>query len=44
MAAVTSAKNINQPDQEHARPDKDNFGDTNAEGESKEQVGFSRQC
>jgi len=40
MAAVNAARNVHQPDQEHGRPQKDNF-----DGEqSKEQAGYSRQC
>ncbi|KIL60323.1 hypothetical protein M378DRAFT_168204 [Amanita muscaria Koide BX008] len=33
--------NIHQPDREHGRPDKSNFGGA---GEEKEPVGFSRPC
>lgn len=42
MAAVKAATNVHQPDQEHGRPQKDNFG--NGRRETKEQIGFSRQC
>ncbi|KAF8157049.1 glutamate decarboxylase [Crassisporium funariophilum] len=42
-AAVTAGKGMNQPDHDHARPDKENFGgDTQEAG--PEQAGFSRQC
>ena len=39
MAAVDAAKNV-QPDQEHGRPQKENFDGK----QGKEQAGFSRQC
>ena len=42
MAAVVVAKNVHQPDQEHGRPQKVNFGNGDTEGQ--EQVGFSSQC
>ncbi|KAL0575222.1 glutamate decarboxylase gad1 [Marasmius crinis-equi] len=40
MLTATKASR-HQPDREHGRPDKDNFG---GEGESAGQAGFSRQC
>ena len=42
MAAVIVAKNVHQPDQEHGRPQKVNFGNGDTEGQ--EQVGFSSRC
>ena len=40
---MLSAQVIHQPDHEHARPKKENFGDAHIEG-GQEQSGFSRQC
>lgn len=43
MAAITvvseSGGKVHQPDQEHARPEKDNMA-----GDDKSQHGFARQC
>lgn len=39
---LATSKTLHQPEREHARPDKDNFGDT-AEG-AQEQAGYARQC
>lgn len=41
MAVVSAAKAVHQPDQEHARPNKENF---HGDEEKKEQVGYSKQC
>ncbi|KDR72645.1 hypothetical protein GALMADRAFT_252808 [Galerina marginata CBS 339.88] len=43
-ATTSSAAGIHKPDNNEARPEKENFGNENAEAEPKEQVGFSRQC
>ncbi|KAF5318664.1 hypothetical protein D9619_010690 [Psilocybe cf. subviscida] len=45
MAAVTQASdNAGHPDHDDARPEKNNFGDGQNEGDGKEQATFSRQC
>ncbi|THV07035.1 hypothetical protein K435DRAFT_379922 [Dendrothele bispora CBS 962.96] len=44
MLLATSRTTMHQPDREHGRPEKDNFGDTVKEGEDQGQKGFSRQC
>ncbi|TFK41706.1 glutamate decarboxylase [Crucibulum laeve] len=43
LSVQASSKGMHQPDQEHGRPDKDNFGDGQLEG-GKKQEGFARQC
>lgn len=43
MMAATTSPNLHQPDKDHARPDKANFGDARV-GVGQGQAGFSRQC
>ncbi|TFK62232.1 glutamate decarboxylase [Pluteus cervinus] len=43
MMASTVPPTAHQPDREHGRPDKSNFGDAEVEG-GQQQSGFSRQC
>ncbi|KAF5349192.1 hypothetical protein D9756_009372 [Leucocoprinus leucothites] len=43
MMATVSNSVLHQPDKEHGRPDKDNFGDADQPG-GAQQSGFSRQC
>lgn len=43
MLSSNSAQGIHHPDQEHGRPEKENFGDAQNEG-GQAQSGFSRQC
>jgi len=44
MTTIASAKQVpHQPDHEHGRPDKTNFGDADQPG-GKEQAGFASQC
>ncbi|KAJ6572001.1 pyridoxal phosphate-dependent transferase [Mycena capillaripes] len=42
-SSATHAVNVHQPDKEHGRPEKDNFGDATGEA-AKGQAGFARQC
>ncbi|KAK7451042.1 glutamate decarboxylase gad1 [Stygiomarasmius scandens] len=42
MLITTSKVAVHQPDREHGRPDKDNFGPSAEEGAG--QAGYSRQC
>ncbi|KAF8639285.1 hypothetical protein AX16_010357 [Volvariella volvacea WC 439] len=42
-ATIPLARGSHRPDQEHGRPNKDNFGDAGTEG-GQAQSGFSRQC
>ncbi|KXN86662.1 Glutamate decarboxylase [Leucoagaricus sp. SymC.cos] len=43
LMATVSSQVLHQPDQDHGRPDKNNFTDAGKEGGAK-QSGFSRQC
>lgn len=43
MMATMSSQVLHQPDHDHGRPDKANFGDADQPG-GQRQVGFSSQC
>jgi len=48
ILAATRQQPINQPDRDHGRPDKSNFGgqsgNGHGHGHKKKHAGFSRQC